>query len=236
MESFANQRMMRRRLLVLAGASAAGALARPLFAQTGGALACVATPEQTEGPYFIDERLLRSDIRSDPADGSVSAGAPLLISMRVAAIGKDGCKPLAGALVDLWQCDALGYYSDTADPGFNTKGKKFLRGYQVSDADGRVQLTTIYPGAYAGRAVHIHFKVSTDPKAGAAREFTSQFYFDDALTDRVHAGGPYAKKGAQRVKNSGDFLFRDGGSRLILPVQQTAQGYAGNFEVGLRLA
>ena len=67
------------------------------------------------------------------------------------------------------------------------------------------------------------------------REFISQFYFDDALTDRVHAQAPYPKRGAQRVKNSGDFLFRDGGSRLILPVRQAAQGYAGNFEVGLRV-
>jgi protocatechuate 3,4-dioxygenase beta subunit len=235
MDYLQRRNITRRQLLTLAGASVAGVVAAPVFGQAGGALACVATPEQTEGPYFVDERLLRSDIRGDPADGSVREGWPLALTIRVASIGKDGCKPLAGALVDLWHCDAQGAYSDTADPHFNTKGKKFLRGYQVTDAAGRVQITTIYPGWYPGRAVHIHFKVRADPKAGAARELTSQFYFDDAFTDRVHARGPYAKRGSGRLKNAGDFLFRDGGSRLILPVAETAQGYAGSFEVAIRL-
>jgi protocatechuate 3,4-dioxygenase beta subunit len=234
MDPFQRQRLTRRKLLALAGAGTATLIAAPVFGQAGAALACIATPEQTEGPYFVDEHLLRSDIRSDPADGSVREGAPLALAMSVTAIGNDGCKPLAGALVDLWQCDAQGLYSDAANPGFNTRGKKFLRGYQVTDAEGRVRLTTIYPGWYPGRAVHIHFKIRTDPKAGPPREFTSQFFFDEALTDRIHSQGPYAKRGPQRLTNTDDFLFRDGGSRLILPVKQTAQGYAGSFEVGLR--
>jgi hypothetical protein len=82
---------------------------------------CVVRPEMTEGPYFVDEKLNRSDIRSDPSDGSVKEGVPLQIIFRVSQIGA-GCVPLAGAAVDVWHCDALGVYSDTTDPGFNTVG------------------------------------------------------------------------------------------------------------------
>ncbi len=86
-----------------------------------------------------------------------------------------------GAIVDIWHCDAAGVYSDATDPGFNTVGKKFLRGYQVTDANGGVQFTTIYPGWYRGRTVHIHFKVRAKAKSGQSYEFTSQLYFDDAI-------------------------------------------------------
>jgi len=236
MDTFQSPGMSRRRLLALAGAGSAGLLAGPVFGQGGAGLACVVTPEQTEGPYFVDERLLRSNIRSDPADGSVSAGLPLRLSIRIAAFAKGGCTPLAGALVDLWQCDAQGHYSDTADPGFRTKGRKFLRGYQVSDAYGGVEFTTIYPGWYPGRAVHIHFKIRTDAKAGPVREFTSQFYFDDALTDKVHALESYARRGLRRTKNDGDSLFRDGGGRLILPVAVGLGTGSATFDVALRIA
>jgi protocatechuate 3,4-dioxygenase beta subunit len=81
---------------------------------------------------------------------------------------------MSGAMVDIWHCDALGAYSDVTDnaEGFNTLGREFLRGYQLTDAKGRVSFTTIYPGWYRGRAVHIHFKVRN-----ANTEFTSQFFF-----------------------------------------------------------
>ena len=83
----------------------------------------------TEGPYFVDEKLDRSDIRSDPSDNSVKAGVPLALTVRVMKVGGSSCTPLAGATVDVWHCDALGVYSDASDPTFgSTKGKKFLRG------------------------------------------------------------------------------------------------------------
>src|SRR5207244_2699335 len=98
-------------------------------------------------------------IRSDPSDGSVKPGAPLRLALRVSRLTAGSCAPLPGAMVDVWHCDALGAYSDVSDPGGSTVGKKFLRGYQVTDAEGLVRFTTIYPGAYPGRAVHIHFKI-----------------------------------------------------------------------------
>ena len=83
-----------------------------------------------EGPYFVDERLNRSDIRSDPTDGQVKPGTPLALTLLISRLNAGDCQPLAGAQVDIWHCDAQGVYSDVQDPGFNTIGQKFLRGYQ----------------------------------------------------------------------------------------------------------
>jgi protocatechuate 3,4-dioxygenase beta subunit len=197
---------------------------------------CVARPQQTEGPYFLDEKLNRSDIRSDPSDGSVKPGVPLHLVFRVSRIEGSSCTPLSGALVDVWQCDALGVYSDVQDINglFDTRGKKFLRGYQTADARGTAQFITIYPGWYPGRTVHIHFKFRTDPAAHRGFEFTSQLYFDDALTDQVHAQAPYASKGRRTLKNDGDRIFRGGGNQLMLQLTKDAQGYMGTFDIGLQ--
>src|SRR4029079_13300775 len=112
---------------------------------------CVVRPEMTEGPYFVDGQMERSDIRVEPTDGSVKEGFPLTLAIAVSQINNSTCAPLAGAHVDIWHCDAAGVYSDVSDPGFNTKGQTWLRGYQVTDSNGLVQFTTIYPGWYSGR-------------------------------------------------------------------------------------
>src|ERR687885_587478 len=154
---------------------------------------CVVRPQQMEGPYFVDEKLNRSDIRTDP--------------------------------------------SDVRDPGFDTRGQKFLRGYQVTNENGTARFTTIYPGWYQGRTVHIHFKIRTDPASEQGHEFTSQLYFDDSITDRVHTQAPYASKGQRTLKNDGDGIFRDGGDELMLPLTEDGQGvYAGTFDIGLQMA
>jgi len=196
---------------------------------------CIVRPEQTEGPYFVDERLNRSDIRSDPSDGSVKEGLPLQLAFRVHEIRDNACTPLAGAMVDIWHCDALGIYGDVRDRSFDTRGKKFLRGYQVTDATGTAQFLTIYPGWYPGRAVHIHFKIRTDPESRRGYEFTSQIYFDDVLTDQIHAQAPYAAKGKGRLRNRQDGIFEDGGDQLMLQLTKEAQGYAGVFDIGLQM-
>ena len=144
--------LTRREALALLGAGGLAALGagRPAAAAPPGA--CVVRPALTEGPYFVDARLERSDIRSDPADGSVRPGAPLRLALRVSRLSAGACAPLPGAMVDVWHCDAAGVYSDATDPGGSTVGRKFLRGYQTTGADGLVGFTTIYPGAYPGRA------------------------------------------------------------------------------------
>ena len=134
------------------------------------------------------------------------------LTLRVSAVGGAGCNPLSGAIVDVWQCDAVGVYSGVNEPGSqSTAAKNFLRGYQITETDGSTQFTTIYPGWYPGRTVHIHFKVRASAKSGRGQELTSQLYFDDALTDRIHAQSPYAGKGPRTVKNQRDGLFRNGG-------------------------
>ena len=199
--------------------------------------ACIITPQQTEGPYFVDERLDRSDIRTDPMDGSVREGVPLKLAIQVTQVAGSACTPLAGTYVDLWQCDAQGVYSDVDDrtTGSRAGTSKFLRGYQVTDENGLVQFTTIFPGWYRGRAVHIHFKVRTALDARSGREMVSQFYFDDALIDQVHALSPYAAMGQRTMRNSQDGLFRNGGDKLIVPVVQDGEGYAGTFNLGVQL-
>jgi protocatechuate 3,4-dioxygenase beta subunit len=211
----------RRRLLALAGGMllARGAAAAP---------ACMATPAQTEGPYFVDARLNRQDIRSDAASGAISAGVPLALALRVVD-ARAACAPVAGAVVDLWHCDAAGVYSDAVDPGFNSRGSSFLRGYQVSAADGTVRFLTIYPGWYSGRAVHLHFKVRTR----GGREFTSQLYFDEAVTAQAHAHAAYQGHAGRRIRNDRDGLFRHGGAELLLAPQRQGDGYAAAFDIGL---
>ena len=120
------------------------------------------------------------------------------------------------------------------DMRFDTRGAKFLRGFQTTDSDGRVRFTTIYPGAYPGRAVHIHFKVRAQA-AGRDAEFTSQLYFDDALTDRVHAAAPYAGA-TRRMRNEQDGLYRRGGRELTLDVTPVDGGYRAAYDVGVRVA
>ena len=144
-----------------AGGSAAGMLPR-----------CVAKPETTVGPYFLDQQLNRSDIRSEPSTNVVKAGAPLILAFNVQQIAGGNCTPLPGAIVDVWHCDAAGEYSgfkDTMGAGFDTTGQSFLRGYQTTDAGGVATFRTIYPGWYRGRAVHVHFKIRTTGASAAVR-------------------------------------------------------------------
>ena len=233
--------LSRRELVALFGASAEAALARGAVAQVlpsgqqRTASDCVAQPAQTEGPYFVDEHLQRSDIRVDPATGARTDGAPLALRFALSRVLPDGtCAVLEGAQFDIWHCDARGVYSDVRDRSFDTTGQKFLRGYEVSDANGLVAFTTIYPGWYSGRAVHVHFKIRVTAEGGRADEFTSQLYFSDALTDRVHATAPYSTKKGQRLLNERDMIFREGGTKLVLPVDEQDGVLAATYRIAMR--
>jgi protocatechuate 3,4-dioxygenase beta subunit len=195
---------------------------------------CVVRPELTEGPYFVDNQLNRSDIRSDPASGKLSPGKQLDLTFNVSQVSSEKCVPLAGAIVDVWHCDADGQYSQVNDNtvGFNTLSQKFLRGYQVTDENGSAHFTTIYPGWYRGRTVHIHFKIRTKSNY----DFTSQLFFDDALSDRVFAQAPYKSKGDRGVRNQNDGIFRESGDTLTLKVADAGTGYSATFDIGLAIS
>ena len=231
--------LSRREVVAFLGATGTAWLASGLILARGAAAAttprCVVRPEQTEGPYFVDERLERSDIRSDPANGVARPGVPLALTFAVTRLGTKACVPLVGARVDVWHCDALGVYSDVDDPGSDTRGQKFLRGHQVTDERGEARFTTIYPGWYGGRAVHIHFKIRSAQDARPGFDLTSQLYFDESLTDRVQDREPYSGRGRRTTRNADDFIFRRGGDQLLLAPVETEDGYAASFAVGLQL-
>jgi protocatechuate 3,4-dioxygenase beta subunit len=218
--------------------ASAGSVA-PALAAPG----CVVRPELTVGPYFVDKQLDRRDIRIEPSTGKAVEGAPLALTFNVSEVGGGKCTPLAGAMVDIWHCDAHGVYSAVNDrmSGTDSSSQKFLRGYQVTDAKGTAAFRTIYPGWYRGRTVHIHFKIRTPATAALADrrdgtyEFTSQLFFDEALSDRVYAQAPYAGKGRRDTTNARDGIFRASRGQLMLAVAPAETGYAASFDIGLDL-
>jgi len=198
------------------------------------------TPQQTEGPYFVDEMLDRSDIRSDPSDGSVQGGIPLRLVIHVYNVNNGSCIPLSGAHVDIWHTNSQGLYSDIQS--INTLGKKYLRGYQVTDDNGTVRFTTIYPGWYEGRALHIHIKVRTFEGSEKTFEWASQFYLNDSISNEVQSQLPYSNHGPRPLTNNVDFIYtgpstdglvqtNSGGHLMLNLTKDDGQGYVGTFNV-----
>lgn len=196
---------------------------------------CIISPEQTAGPYFLDGKLNRKDIRTDPKSNKIAMGVLLKLELAVFQVGKKLCKPLPNAMVDIWHCDAKGIYSDVEDFNADTRGEKFLRGNQITDKEGKVEFTTIYPGWYSGRTVHIHYKVRTNPNSNRGYELTSQLYFDDYITGEIHKQKPYSDRGKPRVTNRMDEIYQDGGDKLMLNLKRNGKGFIGKFNVGLQM-
>ncbi len=196
---------------------------------------CVTRPALTEGPFFVDELLNRSDIRSDPSNNTVKPGAPLKLKFNLGKVSGSTCAALPGAFVDIWHTDAAGGYSDVNGQGNpNNSGQKFLRGYQLTDSNGAVEFTTIYPGWYSGRTVHIHYKVRLFAGAARTYDFTSQVFFDDTLTDQVFTQAPYNTRGARNTRNSNDGIYQSGGTSVLLDLTADgAGGYTSSYNIGL---
>jgi protocatechuate 3,4-dioxygenase beta subunit len=235
------QMLSRRRMLGTLGAAGAGLLVAgrtPVASLLGGGDALAAsscaslTPAKEMGPYFVEEKLNRSDITTDPDSGVAVTGVPLALKLTLLN-ETDACAPLAGAQVDIWHAAPSGLYSDESGEG--TAGKKYLRGYQVSDASGVVQFTTVYPGWYSGRAVHIHARIRTFDSSGTATfDFLSQLFFDDTLTDAVYATSPYSSRGARDTRNANDRVYGSDGASVLLDITPDGSGgYIGTFTFGL---
>jgi len=199
------------------------------------------TPQQTEGPYFVDGMPNRSDIRSDPSDGSVQQGIPLHLVIHVYDVDNGSCVPLKGARVDIWHANPQGTYSAVRDQG--TTGKKFLRGYQLTDNNGTVRFTTIYPGWYQGRAIHIHDKVRTFNGSEKTLEWTSQIYINNSINQQVSTQLPYSNRGPPNMTNQQDGIYigastddlvpRNSGQHLMLNLTKDKQSYLGTFNIVL---
>lgn len=227
------RRLRRRAMLSLLGLAGAAWTLRAIRADAQGLPGCVVRPQQTEGPYFVDTALERSDIRTDPTTGAAQPGMPLRLSFEVSRVRVGRCEPLPKARIELWQCNAGGVYSGVRDPHFDTTGQRFLRGYQHTDAGGRASFLTIYPGWYPGRTVHIHFTIRSEATSGRHEEFTSQLYFDDSLTDRVFMHPPYPVRGPRAVRNAQDGIYRRGGSELLLAVHEQGEALSATFPIAL---
>lgn len=210
--------------------------------------ACILTSELTEGPYFLDGDLIRQDI----TDGR--PGAPL--RLRILVTDATTCQPLPNAAVDIWHCDAHGYYSgiEGNDPGpdadptvvAEAADQRFLRGIQLTDAHGVAEFQTIYPGWYMGRTIHIHMKVLEDGAAGQTYDggtavHTGQLFFDEALTEQVLQLEPYAgRPDDQRTTNDQDGILGDhadepGFMLDLTPVSDDwlADGFIGAITIGV---
>ncbi len=194
----------------LAGAAAPSAAGTAADANPAGS--CVLFPQAVEGPFYFDPKLVRSDI----AEGR--PGAPLQITLRVIESGV--CTPLANVRVDIWHADASGLYSGYAGQGaardVSTKSENFLRGTQMTDANGVAAFRSVYPGWYPGRTPHIHVKVFLDGKTLV----TGQMYFPDALSAQVYKErAPYNERPIPDTTNARDFIFtsgeRDGGGIVL---------------------
>jgi protocatechuate 3,4-dioxygenase beta subunit len=175
--------LTRRRLFKLAGGLAAalglGAVTRswpgdePALAVDD--VACVLTPEHTEGPYYIAGEKVRRNITEG------RPGTPL--TLRLTVVDSRTCKPIKGAAVDIWHCDASGAYSGF---GAGRASRTFMRGIQRTNANGVAIFKTVYPGWYPGRTVHIHVKVHVRGNV----VHTGQLYFSDRVTDAVYRRPP----------------------------------------------
>jgi protocatechuate 3,4-dioxygenase beta subunit len=192
-----------------------------------GAASCEATAELTEGPYYFDADAVRSDIRED------RPGVTLRLGVRVRSSGS--CEPIKDAVVDIWHCDAGGVYSgfearsqggDGGGPpggggqSSRSDDERYLRGTQVTNAEGVAEFTTIYPGWYRGRTVHIHAKVHLDRQT----VLTTQLFFDEAVSDAVYAREPYSGHGGRDMTNDQDGIFDPA---LVMTVKPEGDGYRG---------
>jgi protocatechuate 3,4-dioxygenase beta subunit len=187
------------------------------------------TPEQEEGPFYVAlERVRRNITLGRP-------GVPLHLHIKVVTAAG---KPVTNAACDIWQCDALGVYSDESSE--NTVGQTWLRGVRLTGADGVAEFVTIYPGHYQGRTTHIHVKVhvgghtSSGAYHGGHVSHTGQILFDDAVTTRVYQLAPYTSDTAVRVLNASDRVYSEqGGARSRLELKllgsKVADGYLGTI-------
>jgi protocatechuate 3,4-dioxygenase beta subunit len=190
-----------------------------------GPLNCTLTPETDEGPYWVDQRLERSDV----VDGQ--PGVPL--TLRIEVYEQDpALTPYPGAVVDIWQANALGLYSDQREqPGGDTGGQTFLRGFQVTGADGAVRFETIYPGWYPERTLHVHVRVRAVSAGEVTYTFTTQTFFEEELNAAVLAETPYNERPDRDTTNAEDGIFLP---ELIAATDGTpATGVSADFRICL---
>ncbi|MEP7192912.1 MAG: intradiol ring-cleavage dioxygenase [Actinomycetota bacterium] len=215
---------------------------------------CTMAQEETQGPYWFDVDSIRSDIRED-RPGTVLNLALRVQDVSACSSGA-GAAPVANAVVEIWHCDAGGIYAGfetgsrggaAAAPGGGAQGSgqtsngsysvgdsegattddgTYLRGAQIADVNGVVRFTTIFPGWYRGRTVHIHLKVHREKKA----VLTTQMFMDEAVNAEVFATSPYSDHTGRDVFNEGDNVYDDTG---LLTISRPDDSYLGVLNLGI---
>ncbi|SDO13035.1 Dioxygenase [Streptomyces sp. cf386] len=204
----------------------------------------------TEGPYYLDNALVRKDITEG------KSGVPLTLRLTVVD-ATDGCTPVKGAAVEIWHCDAWGYYSGytTANPGGSAPAESedgstandntYLRGYQIANANGVVKFETIFPGWYTPRTCHIHLKVHTGGQKedgtyeGGKVNYTGQLFFADDIAEEIFTLEPYSKHSGSYTTLDNDMVYDGGGASsgllTLKAVHKTepAKGYKGFLTIGV---
>ncbi|HUO06879.1 MAG TPA: hypothetical protein VM008_00975 [Phycisphaerae bacterium] len=243
-------------LRVGVGSLIAGGLARV----TRGAVLTTVTPVETQGPFWVDTRLNRSDVRTN-TDTSTNSnrnssitgnsdspqlGFPIYLTVTVSKLANGVSTPLSGAYVDIWHANAYGNYSDEAagQGNANTQGYNWLRGYQLTSSRGVVNFVTNWPGFYTGRTPHIHCRVRTFSGTTTTLNTTTQFFFDDTVSDYVFKNyAPYNTRtglssrtynstdGVYNTVSSGSTTSAPDGSRLLLRLQRGATYATASFNV-----
>jgi protocatechuate 3,4-dioxygenase beta subunit len=216
---------------------------------------CLQATNLTRGPYFVDDRSdpninndvvdtsipQRSDIRPDSKSGTgTQSGLPLYLTITVGDYSSGACSAISGAQVHIWHCNAQGIYSDvqasTNGGGTDYTGENFLRGYQWTDSSGQVTFTTVYPGWYSGRTVHVHVKVRIFDSAGnVTTEATTQLFFNDSTSDAVYAANPaYSRSGSRDTLNSADNIYASESPSLLVSLGGSASSsYTGTVSIGI---
>jgi protocatechuate 3,4-dioxygenase beta subunit len=188
-------------------------------AVASGAVTCVLTPEQTEGPYYIGNEKLRRNITEG------RPGTPLLL--RAFVVDASTCKAIKNASVDIWHADAAGVYSGFGD---GAASRTFMRGIQRTNTKGLALFRTVYPGWYQGRTVHIHVKVHL----GGNVVHTGQLYFPDSVTDAVYRKAPYTSRPNRTTRNAADAIYRNGGKKSQVSVRKNSAGvYVATITMGV---
>ncbi len=254
------KKLTRRQVVLGIGAAGAGAALAPLALREKQVAAispsalpsCTVTPQQTEGPFYFDTKMIRQDI---------TEGRPGTILDLKLKVVDEACEPVRDAVVDIWSCDAGGIYSGyetvyTKDGEFKEQRGRpmdrskpenkdrprfhqepnneetYLRGAQVTDANGEVAFKTIYPGWYPGRATHIHVKVYLDNND----VFTSQIYFPEEVNEAVYAADEYSAKSGKRTMNAKDGIFRRADKGPMAEITEVEGGYVGTLTFGIKPA
>ena len=191
----------------------------PATARTGrvGGLAD-AIAQRLPFPLTAGQQNALEDIRGDLDGSNVQDGVPMTLRVRVVDTASS-CKAVAGAAVYVWHCNKDGVYSAYNSPmnGGDESARSYLRGVQVTDANGDVTFRTILPGRYQGRAFHIHFEVyrGAEP-TGSAKVLTSQMAADDAFIDQLYASVGYSAAARNVTHNGEDNVFSDGVDTQLL--------------------